>query len=209
MSKEEKTLMSKEVVEGDGEVKPKNSPKTSKETWLKIKVEFESGTYKSQRELALKYGVPYESFRNKICREKWNARQITLQNKVSQRIEEKTLKAVDKVQSYLSSAYERGLRYEKLIDASQSQAATNNEGVAILDVEELEAYSRTEIRIHELIKSSLRVAPPSLEVRSGGLSIGESIVTALEKLRASGSTLELPEGLVERVIEMEIIPDPK
>lgn len=152
-----------------------NSPKTSKEVWRTIKARFEAGSYVSLKELGMEFGVKYHVLRKKIYREKWNEQQRTLEYKVSQKVEEKVLKEVDQATSYLASSFKRALRLEKIADASLSQASLTNEGIPLVDLEQVDILTRSELRIHELARSALRIPSVSqLDVLSAGKDLDKN-----------------------------------
>lgn len=196
--------LTKEVISS-----PKNSPKTSKETWVKIEGCYMAGSFLSIRELGDRFGVHEKTLQSRILREDWKSKREALLSKVELKIEQKTLKAVDKAQEYLSNSFLRAKKYEALIEASIAQNATNERGVAIVAPSDLDAYSRSELRIHELALSALRIPRTvALDVTSKGLSVGESIVTAIEKLRANPTQIvDITAEEVARIAEMEVIPD--
>lgn len=179
-----------------------NSPKTSKTTWLKIKSEYESGTYLSQRQLALKYNVNEKTLFGRIDREGWKQRKQELQRTIEKKIEEKLVKELSQADSYLQNSFKRALRLEKIADASLSQASLTNEGIPLVDLEQVDILTRSELRIHELARSALRIPSVSqLDVTTGGKDLGASFVSAIAKLRADSSTPKLNDSDVDKIIE--------
>lgn len=175
--------MTEDESRGDDVIKPPspNSPKHSRETWDKLKCEFEAGTYLSLAELSKKWGVNPITLRTRMLREKWNERQRTLQNKVEQKIE-KVL--VDRAGKYLDETFLRTEKYRKMIDASQEHHGSKTaDNTPLLDPEALDVYSRTELRIHELSKSSLKIVD-SKEVQHTGIVGIFNVTEAIKALRA-------------------------
>lgn len=166
-----------------------------------VKLEYEAGTYITLIDLAKKYGINPITLRTRMNREGWLEKQRTLQNKVERVVEKEK---VSQVQEYLQSSFLRSKKYELLIDKSIDQIG------GPIEPGDLDAFTRSELRIHELAKSALRIpSVASVDLKSGGLSIGESIVTAIEKLRANpGSIVPITSKDVDRVLEMEVVDDP-
>lgn len=199
--------MREEVVKAVDSLKPKkrNSPKTSRSTWDSIKREFELGSYLSLQELSDKYKVNPVTLRTRMFREKWNQKQRTLQNKVELVIENKLLKEANEVKSYLASSFERAKRYEKIADASIAQAATNEEGIPLVDPSMLDEVTRSLLRLHELAKSSLRLPSVEMDIKSNGQSLGESFVQAIAKLRESKDAPRLNSSDLSKALDADIV----
>ncbi len=120
------------------------SPKPTKETWLKARVDYETGNYEGMRELAAKYGIDYKKLRDKAFHDEWIEFKATTSGIIRQKIEEK---AVSKVEKLFSALEVKAERYEKMIVASQMQAAQTQDAIPVLDPEQIDVYSRVESRI--------------------------------------------------------------
>lgn len=194
-----------QAIEGGNEVKrARNSPKHSQATWAKVKMEFEDGSYTSLAELSRKYGINPITLRTRMVREQWNERQRALQSKVEQKIEEVK---VDIGKEYLLNSFSRSKKYEKIIDASLAQLGANAEGIPLVEPSDLDAFTRSELRIHELAKSALRIPTvASVDLTTKGLSFGESIVTAIRKLRENPSQIvDITPEQIAMVKDMEVV----
>lgn len=180
--------------------KARNSPRLLKSDWDKIRLRYETGNYRTLTELSEEFGTCFQALESRMRREQWKEKKADLQRKVTERLEEK---AIGKVEGYLSRLSLRAEKYEALLDQSAAQVG------GPIEPSDLDAYTRSELRVVEMHKVALRIAPPSIDIKSGGLSIGESIVTAIEKLRAN-PTLIVPitSADVDRVLECEIVDDP-
>ena len=174
-----------------------------KGTWDKVKEDYELGKYKTLKELSERHGVSYQHLRNRIVDNGWKEALMERSNKIQREIEETK---VDLASEYLKNTFKRSLKYEKMIDRSQEMLSTSNDGTPLLDVDAIVAYSKAELNIHALAKSALRISD-KVDVTTGGQSIGDSFVTAIQKLRESKDTPVLTSEQVTAVIEAEIIPD--
>lgn len=167
----------------------------SKETYLKARVDYETGNYGDVKELALKYGLNYASLREKASREKWKQFDLTVSLKVSQKVAEKI---ENKVESFLNHLEKKGIYYEKLVEASQSQLSRNSEGIPEIDPSDLETYSRVEGRAIDWRKAALGITD-KVQV-SGTVSL--DITGILEKIRSSQKPgLVLDVEAVERELD--------
>lgn len=170
-------------------------------TWEEARKEYEIGNYKTLKELAERCKVDYQCLRQRIYTERWKDALLTRNDKVLQSMQEVK---EDLASQYLSRTFKRAEKYEKMIEASQAMQSTTNEGVPLLDVDAIVAYSKAELNIHALAKSALRISD-KVDVTSGGQSIGDSFVTAIQKLREDANTPKLTSEQVTQVIEAEII----
>lgn len=150
---------------------------------------FQSGL--SLREIAEKYQVSKDALEKRCVREKWRVKESELDQIVVQNVQEKLQTNVDLFNKKLLSKAER---YENLVLASQAQASTNSEGIAILDPDSLDTYSKVEGRVIDWQKVAYGITDNhSVDVTSGGLSM----VQVMAKLQ------ELSLGDKERVIDVE------
>lgn len=185
-----------------------SSPKTTKLVWFKVRMEYEEGSYKSVRELGDKYGINENTLHSRIRTEKWREKKEKILVKAQARVEMKVLSELEFKNSYLKNSFLRAKGYEKLIDVSKENLGSKtSDGTPVLDPEAIEAYTRSELRIHELAKSALRISDKAeVDIKSGGVSIGESFLQAITKLRESNLP-KLTEEDLKAVLEMEVIPD--
>lgn len=184
-----------------------NYSRTTKEVWDKIQLDYFAGNFRTLKELASKYDLPERSVRNKICHNSWNRlkeeRQRALLSKVNE-IKE------SEAEKYLKSTLKRVFRYEKIIDASlDNLGSKTSDGTPLLDPEAINDYTIAEQRIHALGKSALMIpdASRNVDITSKGQSLGESLVSAIAKVRESESGLKITSQDVDRIIEAEIIED--
>lgn len=74
-----------------------------------------------------------------------------------------------------------------------------------MEPSDLDCYTRSELRIHELAKSSLRIAPISqVDITSGGKDLGTSFASAIEKLRCTTNVPKLDDADLAKVLEAEV-----
>lgn len=195
--------MTEDVKSGDDVIKPpaSNQSKVSKETWLRIQADYESGNYKSLAELAGRYGVEGGALEMRVSRGKWYERQRSLRCKVLEGVGKV---AETEVQKYLAKAFKRSERLEQLIDSSIEQQPTNAKGLPLVDTDQIDQITRAELRIHELAKSALRIVDSkNVDVTSGGQSIAANFTEAVKKLREMAATEALPELTDEEIEKLK------
>lgn len=149
-------------------------------------------------ELAQRYGVHPKSLETRMRREKWRDNRDAMLRKAKEQVEKTTVKELTEQESYLKNAYSRAKKYEQLLDKSIEQVGE------IVEPSDLDCYTRSELRIHELAKSSLRIAPVSIDITSGGKDLGTSFAQALQKLRADPNTPMLQDADLARVLEADV-----
>lgn len=174
--------MTEDAKSGDDVIKPpaSNQSKVSKETWLRIQVDYESGNYKTIAELASRYQVGHSGLEKRIERGKWLLKQRALCQRVSEKV---AVVQETEVQRYLTKALKRSERLEQLIDSSIEQQPTNAKGLPLVDTDQIDQITRSELRIHELAKSALRIADSKHVEVTGGLAIF-NVTEAIKALRS-------------------------
>lgn len=176
------------------------APKTTQETLVKCRLQYESGNFKSVYALAREHGINPDSLHQRIRREKWAEKRA----KVLQVIERKMEKAtVSKAESYLSNLQNRVEKYEKIIDASMENLGSKTaEGIPLLDPEAIDQFTRSEGRIQAIGAFAHRIpAQTSLDVTSKG----ESLVAIIERMRADPSkVIDLTPSQVDQIASMEV-----
>ncbi|MEO7397154.1 MAG: hypothetical protein ABIW84_01170, partial [Ilumatobacteraceae bacterium] len=183
-----------------------NSPKTSQDVWMKCRMEYESGAFTSVKELSEKHGINYKTLFTRIDRDGWRKRREEILSKAQSKVE---VKAVNQGLEYLQKTFLRSEKYEKILETSMEKLASKTEdGTPILDPDAIDSYTRSASRIHALALSALRIpAAVQVDVTSKGLSVGESIVTAIAKLRDSGTAIDITPEEVARVARLEVSDD--
>lgn len=153
---------------------PIKKPRPTKETWLKARVDYETGDFQDLNQLSIKYGLNYDNLRQKVHREEWREFDVTVSAKVSQKVVEKVENKVDLFFSHLEK---KGIYYEKLVEASQAQASRNNEGIPELEPPDLEKYARVEGIAIEWRKTALGIKdnPTAISVDVNVLSILQQV----------------------------------
>lgn len=178
--------------------------KTSQIVIEQCKYDYITSNFKSVYELARTYGINEDTLHGRVIRENWE----DLRQKKLEEIKSKMEKKASSLgEEYLLNTFKRAKRYEKLIDSSmENLGSKDSEGNPLLDPDAINTYTLAETRIHELAKSALRIPDiRNLDVTSKGQSIGESLVSALQKLRETDKTPPLTNEEVDRIIEAEII----
>lgn len=185
-----------------------NFSKTTKEVWEQVKQDYFTGNWKTIAELAERYFINPDTLKSRIHHHKWNQEKFAMQRTLSNKVE--AIKE-DLAKSYLKRAYERTIRYEKIIDVSQENFGSKAaDGTPLLDPEAINDYTLAETRIHELAKSALRIpdVKKDLDLTSKGQSIGESLVSAIYSLRENAESVPtLTDEDFKRVMEAEIVDD--
>lgn len=185
--------------------KPKRQtgPKTDKSTLALIQFDYVNGSFKSIKELATRYGVHENTLFQRINRENWEELRLKKLKELEQRIGEK---AQSIGETYLKNVFARAKKYEQIIDASQSQLAANDCGVPLMDCEAINDYTLAEQRIHEMAKSALRIpSTVSMDVTSKGQSLGESLVSAIQKLRSENTATVITMEQADALANCEIV----
>ncbi len=183
-----------------------NNAKYTKEHWERVRVDFDTGNYKTISELACRHGMTRKDLDNRMYNERWNDKREIKYKEV--------LGNVSKIKEDLASAYlkraaKRFERYEKLIDVSQEQLGSRDaKGNPVLDPDSIGTYTMAEARVHEMMKSALRIPDvKNLDITSKGQSIGESIAGAIEKLRNDPNRPVHSLEDEQMLIEAEIVED--
>lgn len=201
---EPKEVMEQVKEENVGVERAFNSPKHSQNKWIQCRTSYERGDFKSVRELGERFGIKEFTLHSRINREGWKEKKEQLLAKVQSTLEKQVVKELTEQESYLKRSYLRQQRYEKIIDASLSQLATTPEGIPMAEPSDIDCLTRSENRIAELSRIALRIPVlSSLDVITGGQSLGESFVQAIAKLRASEAP-KLTEEDLQKALEAEV-----
>lgn len=184
---------------------PDGTPLLSKETLYEIECRYKSGDYKSVADLSRIYSIPYQALYAIIKRNEWDKQMEELREKAQRNIEKKVLSEGEK---YLKESFARVKRYEKMLDLSQDQlGAKSSDGTPLLDPEAIQDYVLTETRLHTWGKSCLMIpdASRSVDITSKGQSLGESLVSAIQKARENPNPIKITSEEVQRIIEADIV----
>lgn len=191
------------------EVVPSSTkPKTSQLVLAQVKADYLTSNFKSVSELAETYGIHKTTLNQRIIREKWEDQRLLNLKK----LEEKLVKSSVSIgEEYLKRTYKRMEKYEKLIDVSMANLGSKDaEGNSLLDPDALNTYTLSEMRIHEISKSALRIPDTkNLDITSQGKSIGDSLVSALCKLRETDKSPPLSDADCSRILDAEVIDEDK
>lgn len=183
-----------------------NHAKTDQSVLDRCQFDYEIGNFKSISELARRYGIHEKTLHARIVREDWEKSRLERLSKIESKIVKKT---EDIALEYLSDTFIRTKRYQKLIDVSiQNRTKKDENGDPMLDPDDLNTYTLTEARLHEMAKSALRIPDAkAIDITSKGQSLGESFTSALAKLRKenAGKTHELTPEDVKRLSEADIV----
>lgn len=182
------------------------SPKTPQSVLDKCRFDYEMGNWKSLRELAERYSINPKTLQGRIVREKWEESRKAKLSALESKLDE-TKEVL--VRNYLEGTFKRARRYEKLIDSAQKKLnlGVDDEGLPVIPPDTLNTYTLMEARIHELCRKTLGIADPtqSVDVTSKGQSIGESLLSAIQKVRENPEKYQLSKEEEQRIIEAEII----
>lgn len=187
-------------------VKRKTSPATDYATLALCKTDYVNGLCKSIAELAVKYGINENTLNSRICREKWQQLRESKIKQLEAKIEVKT-QSLGEI--YLENTIRRMKRYEKIIEVSQEQLSSKNEdGIPVLTPDDINTYTLSEQRINAMSMSAHRIpVATSVDVTTKGQSIGESLVTAIAKLRNSGKCIDITMEQAKQISQLEVIED--
>lgn len=187
------------------------SPKTSFEVLQKVRYEYEAGTYKSISELAVRYGIDPKSLHGRMKREKWEEER----NEKKRALEKLEGKSKEKqIKEWLERVHSRSLKDWKIIDKSLDELGgiTENElgelvQVQGVDPDAMRAYISARKMLDDMARRALGIAEPtkSLDVTTGGKSFGESLASAIQKVRENLNTPTLSDSEFEKIIDAEII----
>lgn len=177
----------------------------SKEQWSKLEIDYRTGNFKSIAELAQRYGIKENTLVVNIIRRGWKEEVEKASHELSLKV---TKTVINEGELYLKRSIKRVERYEKIIDVShENLGSKNSEGIPVLDPEAINDYTLAETRLHSWGKSCYMIpdASRSLDITSKGQSLGESLVSALAKVRASGEPSRITSEDVTRIIEADIV----
>lgn len=180
--------------------------KTSQAILDQCRYDYETGNFKSVYELAERYGINKNTLHQRVIREKWEELRLKKVKEIESKLEKKALSVGEE---YLLNTFKRAKRYEKIIDSSMENLGSKDaEGNPLLDPDAINTFTLAETRIHELAKSALRIPDiRNLDVTSKGQSLGESLVSAIQKLRETDKTPPLTSADCDRILEAEIVDD--
>jgi len=187
--------------------KRKTSPATDKATLALVQTDYINGQFKTIRELASRYGMHENTLLWRAKKENWEDLRLLKIKELQDRVGEK---AQSIGETYLKNTFARMKRYEKLIDVSQDNlGARDTDGNPLLDPDAINSYTLSEQRINAIAMAALRIpAISSTDVTSKGQSVGDSIVSALERLRSNGSKpVVITEEQIEQIADYEVVPD--
>jgi hypothetical protein len=181
-----------------------NHSKHTKETWEKLRLEYFAGTYKTLSELAEKYQVQENSLRSKISQQEWNKQKEEMQSALSNKVKEKLeMEAVDEVKMWIEKVKKRTSADWNIIDRSLDNIGSE------VDAEALLPYIRARKLLDDMHRRALGLSEPSqsLDLTSKGQSLGDSLVSAIAKLRAQEDRPKLTDEDKQRILEAEIVDD--
>lgn len=179
-------------------------PKTNVSTLEACRFDYEIGNFKSVTELAERYGINHDTLHQRIIREDWEKSRLNRLAKLETKMEKI---AVNIGEEYLKNTFLRAKKYEKLIDVSiQNRTKKDSEGNPMLDPDDLNSYTLTESRIHDIAKSALRIPDAkAIDITTKGESLGESLVQAIAKLRDNKTAVNVTMEQADQIAEYEII----
>lgn len=196
---------------------PDGTPIKSREELLRIKYDYQTNNYKSISELARRYGMKEGTLSARIRHEKWSEEKEAWLNKASQSIAETV---VSEAEEWVQMVKARAKKDWKVIDKSidelvglQEDAQGNIIMINGADPGAMKAYSQARKLLDDMARRCLGLAdaPQSVDLKSGGVSIGQSIVDAIQRLRNDPERQQLTENdknkIREKIREAEIIED--
>lgn len=177
------------------------TPKTPKEVLQQVKYEYQAGTYKSVAELAERYGINQFSLHSRIKREKWDEKKEQILAIAEKNIEKAVLSEANE---WINRVKTRSLKDWQIIDSSIDGMVAAAGGVEPSD---LRSYIQARKVLDDMSRRALGLADPSqnVDITSKGQSIGESLISAIAKLRETEDRPRLTEEDKRRILEAEII----
>lgn len=179
---------------------PDPTPVLSQEELQKVRYQYETGNFRSVSELARQYGVKPCTLHARIKTEGWDKKRDQILQKTSLKMEKE---AVNEVDSWLKRVKERTLKDWEIIDRSIDNIGSE------IDPETLLPFIRGRKLLDDMHRRAQGIADPThnVDITSKGQSLGESLVSAIAKVRESESGLKITSQDVDRIIEAEIIED--
>jgi hypothetical protein len=180
---------------------PPGNPKTSQEVLIKVRYDYESGNYKSISELAEKYGINQRSLYSRMSREGWAQVKKEALVKAHHNIKKAVL---SEAQKWVDMVKARAKKDFSIIDKSIDDVVSSSNGI---EASEIRNYTQARKLLDDMARRAYGLSDPvqGVDVISKGQSVGESIISAIEKLRADSSRPKLTEEDLQRVLEAEII----
>lgn len=167
----------------------------------KIKADYIKGKG-SVREIAEKYGVgeEFKTLEVRASKEKWTSLRQSHLNRLCEKPLEKEISQAKEWESLVFSTSKEDFL---LISESIRQLKESGQGI---DAEAIGGYSRARKLLDDMARRSLGLADPTskVDVTSGGKSMGENFIEAIEALRAANLP-KLSEEEVQRIMEAEIV----
>lgn len=185
--------VSKEMSEG-----VKNSDKTPQSVLDKCRYDYQIGNFKTIEELASRYGMNSVTLHGRMRREGWKEERERKLMEVEAKLCENALSEAD---SWLKTIRETTKKDLKILS---SRLNLNEEQIKNLDYEELTALIRTKKVVDDMARRSLGLSD-SIDVTSKGQSLGESLVSAIQRLREDPNRPKLSEDDKRAILEAEIV----
>lgn len=173
-------------------LKSMSEAKTSQAVLDQVKFSYMSGDFKNISELAVRFGLNNKTLHSRIDREEWEKER----EEYLRSIQKKAVKVG--VDSWVEMVKDRSKKDWDIIDRSIDNIGSE------VDPDTMLTSVKARKILDDMVRRSYGLSD-SLDVRSGGQSIGESLVSALQKLRETDKTPPLTNEEVDRIIEAEII----
>lgn len=165
----------------------------------KIKADYVKGKG-SIREICESYGVEFNPIRVRAVKEGWTEQKEQFLTNIAQNSIEN---AQNEAKEWEKLVYSASKEDFLLISESIRQLKESGQGI---DAEAIGGYSRARKLLDDMARRSLGLADPTskVDVTSGGKSMGENFIEAIEALRAANLP-KLSEEEVQRIMEAEIV----
>lgn len=183
---------------------PDPTPTLTREELLKVEYDYLTGNYKSIAELARKYKVKEVTLYARIKREQWDLKRESIVKESDKKIEKGV---INEAELWLKRVKERSLKDWSIIDQSIDGLVQSTGGVEPADLRNYIAARKLLDDMHRRALGLLD-APQSLDITSKGQSLGESLLSAIAKLRQDQSVPKITSEEVDQIIEAEIIDEP-
>ncbi len=135
-----------------------------KPDWRKIKAAYQRGDG-TQRDLAVKFGVPESTLMGRAMREKWSLQKKQIESKVE-------AKVVDALAmgalSWVAATLTRAQKARGIIDASVEQFAVDEQGRPLIDLLNVNTMLQAESKIDDLARRSFGLSDTPQKVEHSG-----------------------------------------
>lgn len=156
--------------------------RVSKEVWDSVRAAYQKGEG-SCRELAEKFGLTAFQVSNKCKREKWAVSKSRIEQVFDQTLTKEVTKTVESTvqalaasqRKHIADTLKRASRLRASIDAAIESFPTDPNGRSLIDPEFIEALTRSEQRLDDILRRSLGLPDKNGPANEVNVSVGVGI----------------------------------